>query len=102
MKRQAAPHEREPLRVELRRNVERLARDRPIDLLQVGEGAIRKPVVAFRLLIRARREPMTPHRSSVAIFVILTCLLGGCSQKTAKTHEPTAMPAAAPAAPSAQ
>jgi hypothetical protein len=36
---------------------------------------------------------MTPRRSQIACFAILAVLLGGCGQKTAKTDEPTAMPA---------
>ena len=37
---------------------------------------------------------MTPRHSHIAIFAVLAVLLSGCGQKTAKTDEPTAMPAA--------
>jgi len=37
---------------------------------------------------------MTPRHSHIAIFALLAVLLSGCGQKTAKTDEPTAMPAA--------
>ena len=42
---------------------------------------------------------MTPRHSHIAFFAILAILLSGCGPKTAKTDEPTAMPAVtAPAA----
>jgi peptidoglycan-associated lipoprotein len=42
---------------------------------------------------------MTPRRSPIAVLAILALLLSACGQKTAKTEEPTAAPAAsAPAA----
>src|SRR5882724_2994899 len=44
---------------------------------------------------------MTPRHSHIAIFALLAVLLSGCGQKTAKTDEPTAMPAASAPAPTA-